>query len=133
MTLFAAATLAAFVPLSAAHAQTGVISGRVTDGSSLQPLNGAQVYVVSTARGVLTGTDGRYRLSVPPGTYTVRAQYLGYETGEQSVTVTAGETATVDFALSAGGLIVDELVITGARTQRSAIETTVPVDVITSL
>ncbi len=131
--LSAVAVFAALAPAAPAQAQNGLISGRVTDATSLQALGGAQVYVVSTARGVLTSADGRYRLSVPAGTYTVRAQYLGYETGEQTVTVTAAGTSTADFVLSPGGLVVDELVVTGARTQRSAIETTVPVDVITSL
>lgn len=131
--LWAVALLAVVTPAGALFAQDGTISGQVSDGSLLQPLSGARVYVVGSPRGVLTGDDGRYRLTIPVGTYTLRAQYLGFETGEQTVTVTAGGTATIDFSLSRGGLVVDELVVTGARTQRSAIETTVPVDVITSL
>ncbi len=126
----ALAALAAFAP---AHAQDGTISGQVTDATSLQPLDGAQVYIVGRARGVLTNAQGRYRLTMPAGTYTVRAQYLGYVTGEQTLTLAGGQDATLDFQLQPGGLIVDELVVTGARTQRSALETTVPVDVITAL
>ncbi len=114
-------------------AQEGTISGQVVDAQSLQPLEGAQVFIVGTARGVLTNPEGRYTLRVPPGTYTVRSQYIGYEALEQTVTVGADEARTLDFALEAGGLTVDELVVTGTRTQRSALETTVPVDVITSL
>lgn len=117
----------------AVAAQDGTIVGQVTDAQTLQPLDGAQVFIVGTARGVLTGADGRYRLRIPAGTYTVRARTIGYEDAEQQVTVTAGESVTADFALAVGGLIVEELVITGARTQRSALETPVPVDVITSL
>ena len=114
-------------------AQDGAITGRVTDASSLQPLDGAQVFVVGTARGVLTDADGRYNLRLSAGTYTIRSQYLGYEGSEQTVTLGEGETVTVDFSLQIGGLVVDELVVTGTRTQRSALETTVPVDVVTSL
>jgi len=114
-------------------AQEGAISGTVTDAASLQPIDGAQVFVVGTARGVLTNSAGGYNLRLPAGTHTVRAQYLGYEGSEASVTVGAGETVSLDFSLQVGGLSVDELVVTGTRTQRSALETTVPVDVLTSL
>ena len=36
----------------------------------------------------------------------------------------AGQSVTTDFQLPIGGLIVDELIVTGTRTQRSALETT---------
>ncbi|MFV1987429.1 MAG: TonB-dependent receptor domain-containing protein [Gemmatimonadota bacterium] len=114
-------------------AQEGVITGRVTDAASLQPLDGAQVFVVGTARGVLANAEGRYTLRLPAGTYTIQSRYLGYNANEQTVTLEEGETLTIDFALDVGGLVVDEIVVTGTRTQRSALETTVPVDVITSV
>ncbi len=132
----AAACVALFLNLGtpgAVAAQDGTISGQVTDAQTLQPLEGAQVFIVGTARGVLTGDGGRYRLRIPAGTYTVRARMIGYQESEQQVTVVREETVTADFALAVGGLIVDELVITGTRTQRSSLETPVPVDVITSL
>ncbi|MEN8374879.1 MAG: TonB-dependent receptor [Gemmatimonadota bacterium] len=113
-------------------AQGATISGLVVDAATQQPLVGAPVFVVGTARGVLTGSDGRYTLRVPPGTYTIRSQYLGYQAGESTVTVGVGESQTVDFQLSVGALSIDEIVVTGTRTQRSALETTVPVDIITA-
>ena len=115
-----------------ATAQEGSVTGRVTDGDTNQSLQTAQVFVVGTARGILTNANGGYTLRIPPGTYTIRVQYLGYETAEQVVTIVAGGTQALDFQLQVGGLILDAIVVTGARTQRSAIETTVPVDVITA-
>ena len=115
-----------------ATAQEGSITGRVTDGATSQSLVGAQVFVIGTARGVLTNANGGYTLRVPPGTYTIRAQFIGYATGEQSVTIVAGGTQAIDFQLQIGGLVLDAIVVTGARTQRSVVETTVPVDVITA-
>lgn len=127
------AVLLALGTAQAAAAQDGTISGSVTDGQTLQPLEGAQVFIVGTARGVLTDQEGRYQLRAPAGTYTVRARIIGYEDVEQRVSVAAGQTVTADFQLPIGGLIVDELVVTGTRTRRSALETPVPVDVVTSL
>ncbi|MDX1579440.1 MAG: TonB-dependent receptor, partial [Gemmatimonadota bacterium] len=113
-------------------AQAGTISGVVTDAETLRPLEGAQVFLQGTTRGTLTNAEGQYRLLAPEGEYTIRAQYLGYEPGERSITVGAGAELSLDFQLTPGGLVVDELIVTGTRTQRSAIETTVPVDIVTA-
>lgn len=115
-----------------ASAQEATITGQVIDAAGLQPVAGAQVFVVGTARGVLTDEDGRYTLRVPAGTYTVRAQFLGYVPAERTLTAGAGTSQTVDFQLTVGALPIDEIVATGSRTQRSALETTVPVDIITA-
>ena len=115
-----------------ATAQVGSVTGRVTVAQTGESLATAQVFVVGTARGVLTNNNGGYTLRIPPGTYTIRAQYIGFGVAEQEVTVTANATQVVNFQLEVGGLLLDVIVVTGARTQRSALETTVPVDVITA-
>ena len=115
-----------------ATAQLGSVTGRVTVAENGQSLQTAQVLVVGTARGILTNANGGYTLRLPPGTYTIRAQYIGFGSAEQEVTVTANATQIVNFELEVGGLLLDAIVVTGARTQRSAFETTVPVDVITA-
>src|SRR5439155_1678394 len=75
---------------------------------------------------------GLYHLSVPAGTQSVRARLIGYDAAEQRVVVPAGQTITVDFKLTATPLALNEVVVVGARTSRTATETPVPVDVITS-
>jgi len=58
---------------------TGKITGRVVDQANGQPIPGAAVTVVGTSLGALTNEDGRYViLSVPVGTYVVKAQLVGY-------------------------------------------------------
>src|SRR2546422_11737153 len=74
----------------------------------------------------------QYHLSVPPGAQGVRARLIGYDAAEQRVTVVAGQTVTSDFKLTATPLSLNEVVVVGARTSRTAVETPVPVDVITS-
>jgi len=122
----------AVLSAASATAQEGSITGRVTDAANNQSLRDAQVFVVGTARGVLTNNNGGYTLRIPPGTYTVRAQYIGYASSEQEVTIAAGGTQAINFQLEVGGLFLDAIVVTGARTQRSSVETTVPVDVLTA-
>ena len=119
-----------FVPLVAQ--QAGTVSGTVVATESGAPLAGASVVIVGTARSVLTNEKGLYHLSVPAGGHSVRARLIGYEPAEQRVVVPAGQTVTVDFKLTATPLSLNEVVVVGARTSRTAVETPVPVDVITA-
>ena len=112
--------------------QTGTVAGTVVAAESGAPLAGVSVVSVGTARSVLTNEKGAYRLSVPAGTHTVRARLIGYEAAEQRVTVTVGQTVTADFKLTSTPLSLNEVVVVGARTSRTATETPVPVDVITA-
>ena len=99
---------------SPAAAQSGQIVGQVTDALTGRDLAEVQVFVVGTGVGMLTRSDGRYLLlDVPAGTYTVRAERIGMRTASQEITVTAGQTVTVDFAMETQALGLDELVVTG--------------------
>lgn len=110
--------LLAFLALLTAAARpaaaqgTGTIQGSVTDARS-GPVQGARVNVDGTSIGAVTGADGRFVLrNVPAGTRTVRAAMLGYASAQRTVTVTDGGTATVSFALSEAGVLMDQLVVT---------------------
>jgi hypothetical protein len=78
----------------------GAIAGRVTDSSTGDPIEGANV----TANGYsdTTDADGHYIVSdVPAGTYNVIASANGYPTSSQTnITVVAGETTTVNLELT---------------------------------
>ena len=91
------AFLLAVAGVGTAEAQTGKITGVVTDAGSGQPIEGAQVVIQGTGRGAVTGANGRYFiLSVPPGTYTVSARRIGYQSAE-----TRGLQVTIDVTLEA--------------------------------
>lgn len=101
VTLLAFAVGALLVP-RVASAQTGKISGVVTDAASGQPIEGVQIQVRGTGFGSLTQSNGRYFIiSVPPGTYTVVARRIGYQSVEQSsVDVRIDVTREVNFRLN---------------------------------
>jgi len=111
-------------PTAPAEQQTGSIRGRVVDAVSARPIAGAQIQIVGTQRGGLTNANGDYLLlNVPPGSYTVRAQFIGYGSKEVAVQVTAGATANADFSLKQDAIGLDELVVTGTvgRTEKRAL------------
>ncbi len=68
-----------FMSQLATAGTTGKITGRVTDSDTDVPLPGVNVTVLGTEIGAATGNDGTYfLLNVPPGTYTLRFNYIGY-------------------------------------------------------
>ena len=110
-----AAMLGVLVPPAVAQENTGRVQGRVVAEGSGQPLSGVQIFVPGTGLGTLTNDQGRFLiLSVPAGSQTIRAQFIGYATAEQTVSVQSGGTATVNFELAQSAIALDEVVVTGA-------------------
>ena len=106
-------------PLVFAQAQQGTITGRVTDAATNQPIAAAQVAVVGTNQGTQTNTDGQYTLrGVGPGQVEVRVLRLGYAEMRKGVNVTAGQSATLDFAMSAVAMTLNPVVTTATGQQR---------------
>src|SRR5262245_48682717 len=87
--------LAAFL-VGRAGAQTGRITGQVTDTAGGRPLGGVEISVVGGANvGARTDAEGRYVIgAVTAGSVTLRARMLGYAPKDRAVTVTAGQTTT---------------------------------------
>lgn len=95
-------------------AQTGTVTGTITDASNGAGIQSVQVYLVDTGLGTLSNANGRFLiLNVPAGSYTLRAERLGYSTQDIQVNVTAGGTVAQNFALDAEALGLDEIVVTG--------------------
>ena len=101
-----------------AQGQTGTVTGRVIDAGSQRPLGGASVRVEGTQSGTRTGADGSFTLTVAAGARRLEATTIGYGPQSRDVSVTAGGTATVQFALQAQAVVLEELVATGYGTQR---------------
>jgi PKD repeat protein len=75
------------------------ITGTVADLATGQPLPGATV--VGAAQTVTTDSQGRYRIDVAPGTYTVTASAAGHDPLSHDAVVSAGTYAVTDFSLAA--------------------------------
>ncbi|MCA9547157.1 MAG: von Willebrand factor type A domain-containing protein, partial [Myxococcales bacterium] len=79
--------------------QTGTIVGTITSGGS--PLAGAMARAIPSGRRATAGADGRYRLAVAPGTYSVECRKPGYSVQVvKGVKVPAGGTVTADCSLA---------------------------------
>jgi hypothetical protein len=73
-----------------------------------------QTYVAGTGRGTLSNQDGRFLIShVPVGEQEVVADLIGYGRGQETVSVTADETAEASFDLRTTAISLTPLVVRG--------------------
>lgn len=93
--------------------QSGKISGRVTDQSN-QPLPGVNVVLAGTVQGSVADSDGFYTiLNVVPGSYDVRATFIGFTPQTVSnVRVNIDQTTTVNFSLTEETVGLEEVFVT---------------------
>ncbi|GMU86550.1 MAG: hypothetical protein AMXMBFR48_17920 [Ignavibacteriales bacterium] len=99
-------------------AQSGKISGRVTDKVTNEALPFVNVIIEGTTQGAATDLDGYYNiLNVAPGTYTVKASAIGYNSSSVSgVRVSIDLTSKIDFVLSETSLTLkDEVVVVATK------------------
>jgi hypothetical protein len=101
--------LTGFVCVSV-HAQTitATLEGRAIDSSGAA-VGGAKVTAVNSSTGLsrsaVTTDSGEYRISLlPVGEYTVSVEHQGFKRDSTRVILVIGQTATLDFALQAGGV-----------------------------
>jgi TonB-linked SusC/RagA family outer membrane protein len=110
--------IAAFFAGRAAHAQTGRITGTVTDTAGGRPMAGVDISVVGAGgvaqAGARTDAAGKFTLgAVPAGTVQLRARMFGYAPKDRTISVIAGQTVTADFELSQRSIQLDQVVVTG--------------------
>jgi len=102
--------LGAFV--NTAFAQSGKITGRVTDKELAEELIGASVSIVGTTKGALTDLDGNFTIVIAPGKYDLRVSYIGYQVQVvKGVNVTAGKTTRQDVEMDTEAAEADEIVV----------------------
>lgn len=97
-------------------AQSGTLTGHVSNAATGNLLEGAKVEVPQLGRSVLTDNTGRFQIAgVPAGTYEVVASYIGLDPVRSNVTVAAGQGATHEFALTNSIYLLQEFKVTGER------------------
>jgi hypothetical protein len=87
--------------LPAAAQDRGSISGHVTDKRTGHAIPFATVSITEAKRGGLTDSEGQFQVpGLPPGTYEVKVQFLGYRPeARPGVVVVAGKPTTLNFEL----------------------------------
>ena len=97
-------------------AANGIIKGRVVDAKTGDPLPGTNVLIKGTNMGAASDLKGYYIITnVPPGEYTLKVSYIGYEAQELTVTVEFDMTTVQDINLEYGQVLQGETVVVTAQ------------------
>lgn len=110
---------------------TGRVSGAVSAAATGAALEGAKVLVVETQESLVTDRNGRFEFDSPIGIYTLLATRTGYRSHIRTLEIVSGESLSLIIRLDRlPSQFGEELVVVGSRSQRTALETPVPVDVL---
>lgn len=100
-----------------------IIKGTVKDKQTNESLPGANIIIEGSTTGTVSDFDGNYEFTVAPGTYTLAARFVGYETARRSISVTANQTLVINWTLAADAMLLEELVVVGYGVQQKSVVT----------
>ncbi len=101
-------------------AQSGSISGTVSEGKTGELLPGVNVVIEGTTTAGVSDLDGNYTIpNLSAGTYVVTASFIGYQSMSKTVELADGQAASLSFQLKEDVLNLGEVIVTatGVRTK----------------
>jgi iron complex outermembrane receptor protein len=113
----------------ALFAQTNTLTGTVRSG--FETLQSATISIANQT--IITDNKGQFSFHLNPGIYIIVITHVGYKKIETSITIIAGKKNSFEFNMIPNDLL-DEVTIMGSKTgtERSQLNTAVPVDVLSS-
>lgn len=97
----------------------GVVTGRVIDSVTRKGLSGVTMKIAGTKLTTVTNDVGQFVIrDVAAGEHLVTAKIFGYHAAEISISVAAGQTIAVRFALTAVPTVLSGVVTTATGVQR---------------
>ncbi|RMG79928.1 MAG: TonB-dependent receptor [Bacteroidetes bacterium] len=112
----------------ALFAQKAILTGKVLDANTQEPLIAATVLAGET--GTVTEYDGTYVLSLDPGEYVVEFRYVGFETLRDTVRLSAGDKVILDKVMREEPNLLNVATITSGKYEKPLGEVTVSLEVI---
>ncbi|MFH0841120.1 MAG: TonB-dependent receptor [Bacteroidota bacterium] len=102
-------------------AQNGMIRGSVSDESTGEPMISVTVIAEGTTQGITTDLDGKFNLSLAPGTYNLRLSFISFETKVISgIKVKSGEVTLLDNVMLKSSVIgLSEVTVSAEMTRNT--------------
>ncbi|MEM6806301.1 MAG: TonB-dependent receptor, partial [Bacteroidota bacterium] len=115
---------------SSTFAQTGSVSGTVTDEEGL-PLVGATVRIENSKLGATTNQEGVYKITaIPTGSRTLIFSIIGYQTLKRDVDISSDMGIGLDLSLSEDVLQLNTVAITASRREEDISQIPRAIDVV---
>jgi TonB-linked SusC/RagA family outer membrane protein len=96
-------------------AQERVVTGKVTDGATQQPMPGVSILIKGTSSGTTTDAGGSYSLNIPGNESVLVFSFIGY-VGQE---IALGNRTVVDLSLTEDVTSLNEVVVTALGVERS--------------
>ncbi len=120
-----------FMQIGATEIKDGnKISGHIIEYGTEENIPFASILIEETGEGTMSNEQGQFIFSnLTPGTYTLRASAIGYQTATKEVTVSKDYTAVMHFKLKQENIAIEEVVVSASRNEMSRWEAPVVVSV----
>ncbi len=94
--------------------EVGILTGKILDKSTGEPLVGGTVVIEGTSIGSTANLDGDFTLSnIAIGKKRFVISYLGYKPSTVEAVIETGKTAQIKVSLEIDSKVMDEVVVTG--------------------
>ncbi|MBK3519637.1 TonB-dependent receptor [Carboxylicivirga marina] len=93
------------------------ISGEVTDAETGEALIGVTIYTADKTVGTMTNTYGFYSLTLPEGEQTVLYSFVGYQTQQRDIKLTANQSIKIQLAVNETAL--NEVVVSAEKKDKN--------------
>ena len=103
------------------NAQSGIISGFISDSSSAEALIGANVILQETGQGMATDINGYYIIQdITPGDYVLMVSYVGFKLKKEKLKISDGQSIKIDISLSEDVVELTQIEVTAEQIQRKS-------------
>lgn len=107
------------------------IKGVVLDQEELIPLVGANIHLENTLIGTVSDVSGKFEIeNLVPGDYFLIVGYVGYERYNKRISLQANKTLELEIQLEKTFNELDQVVVTGTRTERERDEVPILISVL---
>ena len=103
------------------NAQSGIISGFISDSSSAEALIGANVILQETGQGMATDINGYYIIQdIAPGDYVLMVSYVGFKLKKEKLNISDGQSIKLDISLTEDVVELTQIEVTAEQIQRKS-------------
>lgn len=109
----------------------GLITGKIFDNITLEPLHGAYV-IYEKNQGTITDKLGNYSIKSVPGKINISFKLVGYKSADRSVDLRSNDSIELNVGLEMDVMEIGQIVISANKSEQKVAELTVSMDIIKS-
>ncbi len=107
-----------------------VITGKITDAKTMEPLPFVNIGLKDQAKGTFSDTNGAFRLELQKGTYTIFFSSVGYDRYERNLTVDGKSAHFLEVVLDPVTQELNTVVVSGSKYQQKLQESVSSIEVL---